>query len=73
MMAIHDRTFAYVFETFPNPDPSVGEWIHIRDRKGAPLPQVMGLPVKDPYHVTRNLLLAVELLAEGLTARTDNA
>ena len=33
----------------------------------------MGLPVKDPYHVTRNLLLLVELLAEGVEARTTAA
>ena len=73
MRGVHDRMFAYVFDTFPNPDASVGEWIHIRDRQGQPLRQVMGLPVKDPYHVTRNLLLAVELQAEGLPARTTGA
>lgn len=69
---VHDRTFAYAFATFPNPDPGVGEWIQVRDRRGRPLRRVMGLPVKDPYHVTRNLLLAVELLEEGLPARTTD-
>lgn len=67
---IHDRAHAYTFATFPHPDPSVGEWIQIRDRTGAPLSKVVGLPVKDPYHLTRNLLLLIELLHEGLASRT---
>ncbi|MEX2501314.1 MAG: AGE family epimerase/isomerase, partial [Trueperaceae bacterium] len=67
---LHDRMHAYAFATFPNPDRSVGEWIQIRDRRGAPLPKVVGLPVKDPYHLTRNLLLLVELLQGGIEART---
>ncbi len=70
---LHDRVHAYTFATFPNPDPAVGEWIHIRDRQGRPLSKVVGLPVKDPYHVTRNLLLLIELLSEGVEARTTRA
>lgn len=73
MRALHDQVFEYTFTTFPNPDTGVGEWIHIRDRQGRPLSKVMGLPVKDPYHVTRNLLLLVELLAEGVEGRTTRA
>ena len=71
--AIHDQVHAYTFATFPNPDEGVGEWIQIRDRQGRPLDKVVGLPVKDPYHVTRNLLLLVELLAEGPEARVGGA
>ncbi len=70
---IHDVVHDYTFATFPNPDASVGEWIQIRDRQGRPLDKVVGLPVKDPYHVTRNLLLLVELLSEGIEARIDAA
>ncbi|MFU8888890.1 MAG: AGE family epimerase/isomerase [Trueperaceae bacterium] len=70
---IHDRVHEYTFATFPNPDDGVGEWIQIRDRQGRPLDKVVGLPVKDPYHVTRNLLLLVELLSEGVEARVDAA
>ena len=73
MRTLHDQMFGYTFATFPNPDRSVGEWIHIRDRAGRPLPKVMGLRVKDPYHVTRNLLLLVELLSEGVGGRTTRA
>jgi N-acylglucosamine 2-epimerase len=43
----------YVFRTFPNPDPAIGEWIQIRDRAGRPEDKVVALPVKDPYHITR--------------------
>lgn len=68
---VHDRVYDYTFATFPNPDPAVGEWIQIRDRRGRPLDAVVGLPVKDPYHLTRNLLLIVELLSEGVEARVD--
>jgi N-acylglucosamine 2-epimerase len=70
---VHDAVHAYTFATFPNPDRRVGEWIQIRDRRGRPLDKVVGLPVKDPYHVTRNLLLLVELLAEGVERRTVDA
>ncbi|HKK92469.1 MAG TPA: AGE family epimerase/isomerase [Longimicrobiales bacterium] len=70
MRRLHDVVHAYTFATFPNPDASVGEWIQIRDRRGRPLDKVVGLPVKDPYHLTRNLLLLVELLYDGLASRT---
>jgi len=43
----------YVFTTFPQPDPAIGEWIQIRDRAGRPEDKVVALPVKDPYHITR--------------------
>jgi N-acylglucosamine 2-epimerase len=65
--ALHDRVHDYTFRTFPNPDAAVGEWIQIRDRAGEPLEKVVALPVKDPYHVWRNLLLLVELLPAGQT------
>ena len=70
MRRLHDVVHAYTFATFPNPDGAVGEWIQIRDRRGRPLDKVVGLPVKDPYHLTRNLLLLVELLHDGLASRT---
>lgn len=55
----------YTFSTFP--DPAGHEWIQIRDRYGVPLNKVVALPVKDPYHITRNLLQLVELGKEGVT------
>ena len=41
----------------------------ILTREGKPQDKVVALPVKDPYHITRNLLLLVELLYE----RSNNA
>ena len=58
----HDKLFDYTFATFPNPDPEIREWIQIRQRDGTPQDKVVALPVKDPYHIARNLILILELL-----------
>ena len=65
--AWHDKVFAYTYRTFPNMDPNVREWMQIRDREGRPENRVVALPVKDPYHVVRNLALLLELLYEQKT------
>jgi N-acylglucosamine 2-epimerase len=57
----HACLHAYVTATFPAGPGR--EWIQIRDRAGRPLDQTVALPVKDPFHVARALLLSVELLA----------
>jgi len=57
-----ERIWEYAFWTFPQPDPTIGEWIQIRDRRGDPLERVVALPVKDPYHVARNLIQVIALL-----------
>jgi N-acylglucosamine 2-epimerase len=46
---------AYTLSTFP--DPLGQEWTQIRDRSGAPLDRVVALPVKDPFHIARTLIL----------------
>ena len=61
-LAIFEKTFDYVYKTFPNPDRSVREWIQIRTRDGKPQEKVVALPVKDPYHIIRNVILIIELL-----------
>lgn len=58
----HDKVFDYTFATFPNPDREVREWIQIRGRDGKPQDKVVALPVKDPFHITRNLILILDLL-----------
>ena len=57
-----ERVFEYTFRTFPNPDRGIREWIQIRTREGRPQDKVVALPVKDPYHIIRNMLLCIELL-----------
>jgi N-acylglucosamine 2-epimerase len=63
MRAWFERVWEYAFRVFPHPNPAIGEWIQIRDRRGAPLDRVVALPVKDPYHITRNLIQMIELCA----------
>ena len=65
-----ERVWEYAFRVFPNPDSTVGEWIQIRDRRGDPLERVVALPVKDPYHIARNLIQIVEL-GEVARVRSD--
>jgi len=70
----YTRIREYTFRTFPNHEPvtkdkgknfsqdlNPGEWIQIRKRDGAPLNEVVALPVKDPYHIFRNFMLILEL------------
>ena len=52
----------YVYNTFPNPDNEIGEWIQIRDRQGNPEEKVVALPVKDPYHITRAFMHLIKSL-----------
>ena len=66
---LHQKLHRYTFDTFPHPDAVIGEWIQIRDRDGKPVEKLVALPVKDPYHVVRNLLLSIELLHEASGTR----
>ncbi|NDL59865.1 AGE family epimerase/isomerase [Phytoactinopolyspora mesophila] len=65
-----DRIWAYTLDTFPGGDEG-SEWIQIRERSGKPLDEVVALPVKDPFHIARNLMQIVELGA--LTAHSYSA
>ena len=56
----HRRIWEYTLATFPGGEDGA-EWIQIRDRAGAPLDQVVALPVKDPFHICRNLMQMIEL------------
>jgi len=60
----YERLHRYAFSVFPNDDKAVGEWIQIRERDGRPSEQVVALPVKDPYHLLRNVMLIIELLCD---------
>lgn len=58
----YDKVFDYTFKTFPNPDKTIGEWIQIRTRDGRPQDKVTALPVKDPFHIARNILFILNFL-----------
>lgn len=53
------RIADYTLRTFP--DPAGQEWIQIRSRNGKPLDEVVALPVKDPFHITRSLIHLIRL------------
>ncbi len=61
--ALYQQTADYVLRTFPNHE--YGEWTQIRDRTGQPLNKVVALPVKDPFHIMRNLQLIVALCGQS--------
>jgi len=48
------------FEHFSMPE--AGEWRQRLDRTGKPMTTVVALPVKDPFHLPRALILSLELL-----------
>jgi N-acylglucosamine 2-epimerase len=62
LAAWRDRVHDYTFATFP--EGPGREWTQIRARDGRPLDEVVALPVKDPFHIARALLLLVELHGE---------
>lgn len=64
LLTIYKKIFDYTFAVFPNRDSRVGEWIQIRQRDGRPDDKIVALPVKDPYHIIRNLILLIQLLRE---------
>lgn len=58
----YERTRSYVVKRFLHPDPKIGEWVQILDRQGRPEDKLVALPVKDPFHIVRNVLMMIELL-----------
>ncbi|MGM7670833.1 AGE family epimerase/isomerase [Microbacterium sp. A93] len=54
------RIWEYSLDTFPG-GAEGAEWVQIRNRDGTPRDEVVALPVKDPFHIARNLMQLVEL------------
>jgi len=54
------RVHEYAFSHFPVP--GHGEWIQNLDRQGRKIAGTVALPVKDPFHLARSLILSVNLL-----------
>jgi N-acylglucosamine 2-epimerase len=53
---VHDWSFAH----FPMPE--CGEWRQRLDRQGNPIDDLIALPVKDPFHLPRAVILILQLL-----------
>ncbi len=71
LLKLYERLAEYTFSVFPNPDPDVKEWVQIRDRQGRPQTKVVALPVKDPFHISRSLLMILDLLGEERNSCAD--
>ena len=56
----HERIREYSFAHYPVPEH--GEWRQKLDRRGQPMEEVVALPVKDPFHLPRALILCLESL-----------
>lgn len=60
----HEKVFNYTFHVFPNRNPEIREWKQICQRDGTPQEKIVALPVKDPFHIARDLILILELLEQ---------
>jgi N-acylglucosamine 2-epimerase len=58
------RIYEWTYAHFPEPG---GEWKQRLDRDGASMHEVVALPVKDPFHLPRTLILL-----SALTQRSDH-
>ncbi len=55
---VHEYSFSHY------PVPEHGEWTQRLGREGKPLEETVALPVKDPFHLPRALILSAEVLKE---------
>jgi N-acylglucosamine 2-epimerase len=65
----HERIHDYSFSHYPVP--GFGEWTQKLDRQGRPITDIVALPVKDPFHLPRALMYAIESL-DRITGRRDD-
>jgi N-acylglucosamine 2-epimerase len=54
------KVYEWAMAHYPMPD--VGEWMQRLNRRGEPVTEVIALPVKDPFHLPRALILSIQLL-----------
>lgn len=57
----YERVHDWSFQHFSMPE--AGEWRQRLDRAGNPITELIALPVKDPFHLPRAVILILELLA----------
>lgn len=62
---VHDWAMAHF------PDKQHGEWTQRLDRRGNKVDEVIALPVKDPFHLPRGLIMAIQTL-DRLTQNAGN-
>jgi hypothetical protein len=67
-----DKVDSYSFRHFPS-GTELGEWRQKLDRQGRPFSATVALPVKDPFHLPRALILCIEVLERLLTPTSSAA
>src|SRR2546430_1774446 len=63
---VHEWSFAHFAM------PETGEWRQRLDRTGRPVKDLIALPVKDPFHLPRAVILILQLLEEAEPAWPAN-
>lgn len=66
----YQRVHAYTFSHYPLPE--LGEWRQKLNRRGEPITDIVALPVKDPFHLPRALILSIDLLRGSSRNGTDD-
>lgn len=61
----YEKVAAWTWEHFPVPHS--GEWYQRLTREGRPTSEVVALPVKDPFHLPRAVILILQLLQPAST------
>ena len=59
-LAWYDKVHEFAYSHFPVAEH--GEWIQKLDRRGEPITDTVALPVKDPFHLPRALILCADVL-----------
>jgi len=59
-LAWYDKVHEYCFTHYPVPEH--GEWYRNLTREGEPSSDVIVMPVKDPFHLPRNLIYSIDVL-----------
>jgi N-acylglucosamine 2-epimerase len=67
----HRRIAEWALRHFPLPEH--GEWQQRLDREGRPLREVVALPVKDPFHLPRALIVGIEALDRIYDSKSSRA
>ena len=59
LKAMYEKVYEYTFSTFPSQEN--GEWNQIRGRDGKEINTVVALPVKDPFHIIRDMVKIIKI------------
>jgi len=65
-MEWYERVHQWSFSRFYMPE--VGEWRQRLDRQGRPITDLVALPVKDPFHLPRAVILILQLLGGSVSS-----